>query len=293
MTQRESRPALRADRLGKRYRRGWALRDCTLAVPSGRVVGLVGPNGAGKSTFLGLLTGLLQPTEGQVEVAGARPSGRQPDHRVSFLSQEKPLYPQFTVEDQLRFGRSANPQWDQAHAEHYLTRGRVPAGARIGTLSGGQRTWVALAVALGTHPELVLLDEPLADLDPVARGSVLAALAEERQRHGTTIVLSSHVLAELEEVCDHLLLFAGGQVRLAGDVRDLIAGHTVLSGPLGGPIPVPARTVVDATRGDRGTHLLVTAGAGAGADPVWHGRPPTLTQLALGYLRAAHEEVAA
>ncbi|MFF0147456.1 ATP-binding cassette domain-containing protein [Amycolatopsis sulphurea] len=139
-TNADEQSAIRAERLGKHYRRGWALRDCSLTVPAGRMAGLVGPNGAGKSTFLGLLTGLLAPSEGQVRVCGTTPSGRRPDHRVSFLSQAKPLYPQFTVEDQLRFGRSANPEWDQAHAEHYLARGRVPAGARIGTLSGGQRT---------------------------------------------------------------------------------------------------------------------------------------------------------
>ncbi|MFF0147457.1 ATP-binding cassette domain-containing protein [Amycolatopsis sulphurea] len=147
-------------------------------------------------------------------------------------------------------------------------------------------------MALGTRPRLVLLDEPLADLDPVARGSVLAALAEERQRHGTTILLSSHVLAELEQVCDHLLLFAGGQVRLAGDVRELIAGHAVLSGPPRGCLPVPADAVVDAMHHDRRTHLLVATGPGTPVDRSWHRRPPTLTQLALGYLRAAHEEVA-
>ncbi|GAA3525008.1 ABC transporter ATP-binding protein [Amycolatopsis ultiminotia] len=289
----DGQPVVLAERLGKRYRRGWALRDCSLRVPAGRMVGLVGPNGAGKSTFLGLLTGLLRPGAGRVEVCGTEPSGRHPDPRISFLSQGKPLYPQFTVEDQLRFGRSANPTWDQAHAEEFLARGHVPAGARIGTLSGGQRIWVALAVALGTRPRLVLLDEPLADLDPVARRSVLAALAQQRQRHGTTVVLSSHVLAELEEVCDHLLLFAAGRVRLAGDVRELLAGHSVLSGPRTGPIPVPARCVVDAAKTGHGTQLLVSPGPAALADPAWRHRPPTLTQLALGYLRSAHQEVAA
>jgi ABC-2 type transport system ATP-binding protein len=223
MGQREHPPVL-AESLGKKYSRGWALQDCTLKVPAGRVVALVGPNGAGKSTLMSLITGLLRSTAGRITVFGDVPNGRGMHPEVAFLAQAKPLYPQFTVTDTLRFGRNANPGWDQAYAEELVRRAQVPFEAKVGTLSGGQRTRVALALALGRRPRL-LLDEPLADLDPLARETVLQTLVEECRTHDITVLLSSHVLAELEDVCDHLVLLTSGRVLLAGDVDQLLRQH--------------------------------------------------------------------
>jgi ABC-2 type transport system ATP-binding protein len=224
MRQTEHPPVL-AEGLGKKYSRGWALRDCTLEIPAGRVVALVGPNGAGKSTLMGMITGLLRPTAGRITVFGDVPNGRGMHPAVAFLTQAKPLYPQFTVTDTLRYGRNANPGWDQAYAEELVRRAQVPFEAKVGTLSGGQRTRVALALALGKRPRLLMLDEPLADLDPLARETVLRTLLQECRAQGITVLLSSHVLAELEGVCDHLVLLASGRVRLAGDVGRLLREH--------------------------------------------------------------------
>ncbi|GHH30763.1 ABC transporter ATP-binding protein [Lentzea cavernae] len=212
-----------AQAVGKKYRRGWALRETSLVIPPNRVVALVGPNGAGKSTLMGLTTGMLRPTTGALTVFGDQPTGKGLHPAVSYLAQQKPLYRQFTVADTLTFGGRTNPSWDQGYAEHLVEQAAVPMNARVGTLSGGQRTRVALALALGKRPRLLLLDEPLADLDPLARETVLGALITEARAHGITVVLSSHVLAELEGVCDHLVLLHDGQVLLAGDVSRLSA----------------------------------------------------------------------
>ncbi|MEU0884581.1 ABC transporter ATP-binding protein [Lentzea sp. NPDC005914] len=217
-----------AEGLGKKYRRGWALRETSLVIPKNRVVALVGPNGAGKSTLMGLITGLLRPTTGWISVFGDRPTGKGLHPAVSYLAQQKPLYQQFTVTETLTFGARTNPTWDQGYAEYLVGQAAVPMNAVVGTLSGGQRTRVALALALGKRPRLLLLDEPLADLDPLARETVLRALITEARTQGITVLLSSHVLAELEGVCDHLVLLHKGQILLAGDVNQLSANGTPL-----------------------------------------------------------------
>ena len=269
--------ALAATGLGKRYRRGWALRDCTFELPMGSICALVGPNGAGKSTLMRLVTGLITPTEGDVRV----------NQKVAFLAQDKPLYRRFTVAEMLRAGASMNPDWDDTYAKQLVEEAGVPLGARIGTLSGGQRTRVALAIALGRRPELIMLDEPLADLDPLARDEVMRALLAEAAGTGTTVVLSSHVLTDLEETCDHLLLLADGGVRLAGPVEDLLAQHRILTGPAG--LTVPAESVVDSrTTARQATVLARTASAEAG----WEAAQPTLEELTLAYLRASKGEAA-
>jgi ABC-2 type transport system ATP-binding protein len=214
--------------LGKKYRRGWALRETSLLIPKDRIVALVGPNGAGKSTLMGLITGLLRPTTGEIAVFGDRPTGKGLHPAVSYLAQQKPLYQNLTVTETLKFGARTNPTWDQRYAEYLVEQAAVPMGATVGTLSGGQRTRVALAVALGKRPGLLLLDEPLADLDPLARETVLRTLITEARTQGISVVLSSHVLAELEGVCNHLVLLHKGRVLLAGDVDRLGAGGTPL-----------------------------------------------------------------
>ncbi|MET1072562.1 MAG: ABC transporter ATP-binding protein [Umezawaea sp.] len=214
--------------LGKKYRRGWALRETTLEIPENRIVALVGPNGAGKSTLMGMITGLLRPTTGRITVFGARPAGKGLHPAVAYLAQQKPLYQQLTVTETLRLGARTNPTWDQGYAERLIDQAAVPKTAKVGTLSGGQRTRVALALALGKRPSLLLLDEPLADLDPLARETVLRTLVAEAGTEGITVLLSSHVLAEMEGVCDHLVLLHHGRVLLAGDVDRLSADGTPL-----------------------------------------------------------------
>nr|WP_052478424.1 ABC transporter ATP-binding protein [Kibdelosporangium sp. MJ126-NF4]CEL18237.1 Methionine ABC transporter ATP-binding protein [Kibdelosporangium sp. MJ126-NF4]CTQ90532.1 Methionine ABC transporter ATP-binding protein [Kibdelosporangium sp. MJ126-NF4] len=217
-----------AEGLGKKYRRGWALRETSLVIPRNRIVALVGPNGAGKSTLMGLITGLLRPTAGAITVFGDRPTGKGLHPAVSYLAQQKPLYQQFTVAETLAFGARTNPTWDQGYADYLIEQAAVPTDAKVGTLSGGQRTRVALTLALGKRPSLLLLDEPLADLDPLARETVLRALITEARTQGVTVLLSSHVLAELEGVCDHLVLLHKGRVVLAGDVNQIGADRTPL-----------------------------------------------------------------
>ncbi|MER6445370.1 ABC transporter ATP-binding protein [Streptomyces venezuelae] len=224
--------AIEATGLGKAFRRrgGWALRDCTFQLPAGRVSALVGPNGAGKSTLLALAAGLIAPSEGSVTVLGGHPARVR--QRIGFVFQDKPLYPQLTVAETLRMGADLNPaSWDADTAERVAAGGGLDLGARVRSLSGGQRTRVALALALGKRPELLLLDEPVADLDPLARHELMGTLMATAARYGTTIVMSSHVIAELEDSCDHLLLIGDGRVRLAGDIDDLLTVHSLVTGP--------------------------------------------------------------
>ncbi|MBP2471562.1 ABC-2 type transport system ATP-binding protein [Crossiella equi] len=284
-------PPLRAEDLGKHYGRGWALRDCTLELPAERVVALVGPNGAGKTTLIGLATGLLAPSEGSVRVFGRRPGGRGLPPEVAYLSQRKPLYPDLTVTETLHLGRRLNPTWDQAYAQGLVTAAGVPLKARVGTLSGGQRTRVAIALALGKRPRLVLLDEPLADLDPLARQDTLRTLLGEARREGITVVLSSHVLAELQAACDHLVLLGGGRVRLAGDVERLLAEHWLLT--TGARAPAPRGEIVDVQRDSGQVRLLVRTGQPSFGPP-WTVSRPGLEDIVLGHMRAARQtEVAA
>jgi ABC-2 type transport system ATP-binding protein len=287
---------LEAEHLGKRYRRGWALRGCSFTLPKGRVSALVGPNGAGKSTLMKLATGLLEPTSGTIRVLGVAP-GRGGTHpRLALLSQDRPLFRSFTVAEMLRVGRAMNDEWDGAYAQRLIDEAGVPHTARISTLSGGQRTRVAIALAMGRRPDLILLDEPLADLDPLARRDIMQTLMAQVAETGMTVLLSSHVLTDLDDVCDHLLLLTDGQTRLAGDIDDLIASHRLLVGPAHQTEHlIPAGVVVEARATARQSTVLVTD-AGLAPGPDWVKHPPTLEELVLAYLRTAptsHTEVAA
>lgn len=298
----ETVAALEAVGLGKRYRRGWGLRDCTFSLPQGSVCALVGPNGAGKSTLLSLTTGLRRPTTGEMRVLGQPTDGRGTHPGLSFLSQDKPLFRNFTVEEMLRAGRSLNTEWDAAYARRLVTDADVPPMARISTLSGGQRTRVALAVSLGRRPTVLVLDEPLADLDPVARADVMQVLMAEVAETGMTVLLSSHVLSDLENVCDHLLLLSGGELRLAGDVERLVSEHALLIGPAGDHgYAVPENAVVEARSTARQvTFLLRGTPQRSAPGPGWEVHDPTLEELVMAYLRTTKplgamqdEEVAA
>ncbi len=292
MTHQASVPALAADGLGKRYSRDtWGLRDCTFAVPEGAIVGLVGPNGAGKTTLLALTVGLLAPTEGTMSVFGesAQANTAGPLARVSYLAQDHPLYRGFTVAEMLRFGRSLNPGWDQGLAEGRMASLGIPLGRKVKSLSGGQQAQVALTVALAKRAPLLLLDEPVASLDPIARLDFMRDVLSASAESGLTVIIASHVIAELERLCDWLLVLAEGRLQLAGSVDDLIGRHAVLTVPRGTPgADLPGR-VVERTDSDRHSTVLVAAApplvAAAATQPGWAAEPAGFEQVVLAYLR--------
>jgi ABC-2 type transport system ATP-binding protein len=281
-----------AEGLGKRYPRGWALENCSVRVPAHRVVALVGPNGAGKTTLMSLATGMLRPSTGRVRVFGKEPDGRGTPAGMAFLGQQKPLYAGLSVADTLRLGQRMNPTWDQRYAQRLIADAGVPPDAKVGTLSGGQRTRVAVAVALGKRPRLILLDEPLADLDPLARQDTVRTLMSEAARDGITVVLSSHVVAELQGVCDYLVLLGSGRVQLVGGLDELLAEHLVLTGPADHPVPVQG--VIDRQDLGSGYVRLLARTRMAYLPAGWTVDPTTVEDLVLAYMRTgARQAVAA
>lgn len=276
---------LRTRGLGKRYRRRWALRDCTLQIPAGRVTGLVGPNGAGKTTLLGLATGMLAPSAGDIEVCGGTPArdGAQLA-KVGYVAQDTPVYPALTVAEHLRLGAGTNPTWDDALAQRRVRQLRLDPRQRAGRLSGGQRAQLALTLGLAKRPELLVLDEPVASLDPLARREFLQVLMEAVAEDGVSVLLSSHVVSDLERVCDHVVVLVGSQVRVAGDVEDLAATHQRLVGPRRDPGTLPpGHSVVAASHTDRQTTLVVRS-AGPILDPAWAVSGLGLEDLVLAYM---------
>jgi ABC-2 type transport system ATP-binding protein len=277
---------LSADGLGKRYRQRWALRDCTFEVPAGRVVGLVGPNGAGKTTLLHLAVGLLQPSAGQITVAGARPAENPAQlGRVGFVAQQNPLYPSLTVADHLRLGAWLNPGWDADLARQRITELGLDPKQRAGKLSGGQHAQLALTLAIAKRPELLVLDEPMASLDPLARHEFLQRLMRAVADDDLTVVLSSHLVADLERICDYLIVVIHGRVQLVGDVDDLLGCHHRLIGPRRDPASLPGdQQVIEASHTDRQTTLLIRT-ASPILDPTWTVEPIGLEDLVLAYMR--------
>ncbi|MEW2305905.1 ABC transporter ATP-binding protein [Streptomyces sp. NPDC006655] len=287
MTGPDASAALCATGLGLRYRRrgAWALRDCEFTVPRGRVTALVGRNGAGKSTLLHLAGGLLRPDAGELRVLGTVPGTAGSRARVALLTQDKPLYPRLTVADTLLMGEKLNSSWDRATAERIVREGGIPLRARVGDLSPGRRTRVALSLALGKRPRLLLLDEPLADLDPVARGEIMAELMAEAAEHATDIVLSSHVLPELEETCDWVLVLRDGRVALCEDADALRRSHAVLTGPAGQADALTGQhTVVNSRTGGRQLTALIRRHGPVRGD--WHVARPALEDVLIGYLQS-------
>jgi len=278
-------PVVETRGLGKRYRRVTALSDCTITVPEGRISALVGPNGAGKTTLLRLLCGLARPTAGEAAVLGGPPR-QDPAFlaEIGFLAQEIPLYRRFTAEDHIRVGAHLNPRWDAASAQDRLRSLNIPLDRAAGSLSGGQRAQLALALTLAKRPRLLLLDEPVAALDPLARRQFLATLAEAVAAGGVTVVLSSHLVADMERVADHLILLAASRVQLCGDIDELLAEHQVLIGPRKNTAVIEkTRTVVQAVRTPRQTTLLVR-GTAPIIDPDWETAEVGLEEMVLGYM---------
>jgi ABC-2 type transport system ATP-binding protein len=277
---------LRARGLGRRFGRRWALRDCSLDLPAGRVIGLVGPNGAGKSTLLNLAAGMLAPTEGTIEVCGDVP-GATPAQRakVGFVAQDAPVYATLTVEEHLRLGAHLNPTWDDALAHARLARLGLDPGQKAGRLSGGQRAQLALTLGLAKRPELLLLDEPVASLDPLARREVLSALMEAVAEQGVTVLLSSHLVSDLERVCDHLVILTAAHVQVAADIDDLLSSHHRLVGPRRDPGRLPdGQLVLAADHAERQTTLVVRC-AEPVLDPAWTVSNLDLEDIVLTYMR--------
>jgi ABC-2 type transport system ATP-binding protein len=278
---------LEARALSKRYRAVCALSDCDLAIPPGRVTALVGPNGAGKSTLLHLAAGLRRPTSGSIQVLdGLVPGSPGALSRVGFVAQDTPLYQKMSVAGLLQVARDLNPVWDGAYAVRRIEEVGIPPNARVGALSGGQQAQLALAVALAKRPRLLLLDEPLARLDPLARREFLGVLMAAVAADGVSVIFSSHVLAELERICDYLVVLSRGRVQLAGEVDAVLAGHRVLTGPPDQVSSLPARLApVRIAQAGAQAHLLVrTNGRRQPIPPGFVAQPAVLEELVLAYL---------
>ncbi len=279
---------IRTGGLGQRYGRRWALQDCTLEIPAGRVTGLVGPNGAGKSTLLNLAVGVQRPTTGTIEVCGHSPGGSAEQlARVGYVAQSTPTYRGLSVEDHLRLGARLNPRWDDAAARARIERLGLPSREKAGHLSGGQRAQLALTMGLAKRPELLILDEPVASLDPLARREFLQVLMEAVADQELTIVLSSHVVSDLERVCDHLVVLVDSRVRVEGEVDDLIDTHHRLVGPRVGARPLPAdQQLVSASHTERQSTFVVRSTTPI-RDPFWSVTPLSLEDLVLTYMAPA------
>lgn len=281
----ETAPAIHTVGLGKRFGSVWALQDCSVSVPTGRVTALVGPNGAGKTTLLKLLAGLSAPSSGELLPLGRAPeqSGEFLDS-IGYLAQEVPLYKRLSARDHLDLGARLNRHWNAEGARARLADLRVPLDRPVATLSGGQRAQVGLGLALAKHPRLLLLDEPVAALDPLARREFLGSLTSAVAEGNLSVVLSSHLLHDLERVCDHLVLLSASRTQLCSDIDDVLAGHRALIGARRPIADLERRlTVIKATQTQRQTRLLVRLDAPV-LDPTWEVNEVGLEDIVLAYM---------
>ena len=282
---------LEANGLGKRYGHRWALSECTLVIPAGKVVGLVGPNGAGKTTLLQLSVGLLRPSAGSIAVLGGRP-GTTPGQlaRVGFVAQDTPTYAGFSIADHLHFGRWMNPGWDAKFAQGRIERLGLDPRQKAGKLSGGQRAQLALTLAVSKRPELLVLDEPIASLDPLARREFLQDVMEVVVEHGTSVILSSHLVADLERACDYLVVLVDSRVQIAGGIDELLASHHRLTEPLRDRDALPGdQLVIGESYTDRQRTLVVRTDQPI-LDPVWKVESLDLEDLVLAYMTRGVEQ---
>ncbi|MDQ2915538.1 MAG: ABC transporter ATP-binding protein [Chloroflexota bacterium] len=288
--------AVKAIGLTKHFGRSVALQDCDLDLPAQKVIGVVGPNGAGKTTLLQLAAGLRYPTSGSMIVLDRSPRANASDllPRLAFIAQDRPLYGDLTVAETLEMGRQLNVRWDHAYALARVERFRVGLDTRVRSLSTGQRAQVAVALALAKRPELVLLDEPVANLDPLARLELLEELMAAVADGGMTMVMSANAIADIDRVCDYLVILLDGKVRLTGDIEEITAQHRFVSGPREHSFG-DAWEIVDARQAERqGTWLLRALGP---TEPIPSSdgtvaRPATLEEIVLAYLRAGTEGAA-
>jgi ABC-2 type transport system ATP-binding protein len=278
-------PAIEARGLGKRYGHRWALADCTLAIPAGHVVGLVGPNGAGKTTLISLATGMLAPTTGTIEVLGGLPAS-DPGQlaRVGYVAQDTPTYAGLSVADHLRLGAHLNPRWDAGLARRRIEQLGLDPKQKAARLSGGQRAQLALTLALAKRPELLILDEPIASLDPVARREFLQALMRVTAEQELNVVMSSHLVADLERVADYLVVLVDSRVRITGEVDDLLATHHLLTGPRrqAASLPDSQQVITESHTGRQSTFLVRSTEPVI--DPAWTVEEVSLEDLMLAYM---------
>jgi ABC-2 type transport system ATP-binding protein len=290
-------PALRTDRLGRRYGKVWGLRDCTLEVPTGVIAGLVGPNGAGKTTLLEMIIGLLEPTEGQVSVLGVTSRARTAARlaQVGYVAQDHPLYRDFTVADMFHFGRAMNRSWDQQLAQERMDALDIPLKRKIKALSGGQRAQVSLTMALAKRAPLLVLDEPVSSLDPVARLEFMQELMASAVGTGLTVIISSHVVSELERLCDWLIVLNGGRVQVAGPADDLLAAHRLLTVPRATSDAELPGLPIHRTDSERHSTVVVRADPArlaAQQRPGWQADPVGFEPLIMAYLQRRPEMAA-
>ena len=283
--------ALRTAGLSKRYGQIWGLRDCTLTVPAGAIVGLVGPNGAGKTTLLEMVIGLLKPTGGQIEVFGHTAHGNTAETlaRVGYVAQNHPLYPDFSVADMFHLGQAMNPNWDMGMARARMEALDIPLKRKVKNLSGGQQAQVSLAVALAKRAPLLVLDEPVASLDPIARLEFMREVMAQVADGGPTVIIASHVVSELERFCDWLVVLTRGHLQLAGPVDELLEEHQLLTVPRMTPDAGLPGTLIHRADSDRHSSVLLrtspAALAAAQAHPDWQTETVSFEQLVLAYLQ--------
>ena len=276
--------AIHTEALNKRYRRHLALDDCTLAIPGGRIVGLVGPNGAGKSTLLGMVSGMIAPTSGSIEVLGHRPAvSAEQLARVGFVAQDAPVYSRLTVADHLKLGARLNPRWDHGFAERRIRERGLDLKQKAGSLSGGQRAQLALTVAAAKRGELLVLDEPVAALDPLARHGFMRDLLDFVDELEVSVILSSHLLGDLEQVCDHLIVLANGRVQISGDVADLLAVHYRLTRRPSEPLRLPPGAELILAENSRGESSMIVRSI----EPIPGAEAVDLEDMTLAYLTRA------
>ncbi|WP_020390092.1 ABC transporter ATP-binding protein [Kribbella catacumbae] len=275
--------ALKAQGLGKKYGRRWALTDCTLDVPAGRVVGLVGPNGAGKSTLLNLAVGMLTPTAGQIEMLG-NPAGTTQQNKIGFVAQDTPTYARLSIADHLKLGARLNPGWDDSLAQARIQQLGLDLKQRAGKLSGGQRAQLALTLGVAKRPELLILDEPVAALDPLARREFLQDLMEAVTEHELSVILSSHLVSDVERSCDYLVVLVDSRVQVSGDIDTLLATHYRLVGPRREEKSMPQNQhVVSVSHTDRQSTYLIRTDEPV-LDPAWTVSQLTLEDIVLAYM---------
>jgi ABC-2 type transport system ATP-binding protein len=282
---------IEATRLGKCYGKSWALKDCTLQIPEGRLAALVGPNGAGKSTLMNMVAGLAVPTAGTITVLGGSPAGSPIAlNNVAFVAQDAPVYKNLSVRDMIHLTRNLNRRFSSAYATARLDELGIPLGRKAGKLSGGQQSQLALTLALAREPRLLILDEPLAALDPLARQDFMATVMTAMTDEGVSVLLSSHAISDLERFADFLVILSRGAVAVWGETDDLIADHRVLTGPAEEADRIAETlTVVQDKRAAAQAHLLVRTDDPGDPDPVppgWEAHPVTVEELVIAYLRA-------
>jgi ABC-2 type transport system ATP-binding protein len=287
---------LQATGLSKQYGRRRALSDCDLSIPPGHVVGLVGPNGAGKTTLLQIAVGMLAPTAGSIEVVGGSPGANAAQlARVGFVAQETPVYGGLSIADHLRFGAHTNPGWDADLANDRIARLGLDPTQKAGKLSGGQRAQLALTLAIAKRPELLILDEPVASLDPLARREFLQSLMSFIAEHKASVILSSHLVSDLERVCDYLVVLVASRVQIAGEVEHLLATHHRIVGPRVDPASLgPDLHVIEASHTDRQSTLIVRSeqpidDPQSHQERQWSVEQLSLEDLVLAYMAGAHD----